>query len=262
MNKKEVRDWIVFENHGQKLFGILHKPAGKLHAPIVVMCHGFGGNKAGRFRYYVLLAEKLAEQGIASLRFDFRGSGDSEGNSSEMTLKGQIEDLHKAIDFIRDDPSIDPTRIGILGRSLGGAVAIKTVCQRNDIKSIALWVPLFSSQKWKEKWGKMQALAEGEKTELRYFNGHMPNKEFLLQFFSLDLREDLQKLSHIPIMHAQGGKDLIIDGNHTQQYALNREHAEAETEMLFYPNQDHDLCNIEELQKMIRDTAEWFKKTL
>lgn len=262
MNKKEIREWLIFENHGQKIFGVLHKPIGKSRVPAVVMCHGFGGNKTGRFRYYVILAEKLAEHGIASLRFDFRGSGDSEGSASEMTLNGLVEDAHKAIDTLHS--VINPSCMGILGRSLGGAVAIKAASERNDIKSIALWVPLFSSQRWKEKWAQLRTtgLEENEKKELRYFHGQMPSKEFLLQFFSLDLSQDLKKIGHIPMLHAHCGKDSMINENHSQQYAASREQADAETKMLIYPHQDHDLCNTEELQQMIGDTVEWFTKTL
>lgn len=261
MKKKEERCWVVFENHGQKIFGVLHKPLVSKKVPVVILCHGFGGDKVGRFRYFVKLAENLAENHIACLRFDFRGFGDSEGDAVDLTIKGQVEDLHKAIDFLKSDPLIDMSKLGVLGRSLGGAISVIAASEREEIRSIALWVPLFSTHKWKEKLEKPN-LGDGEKSELLHLGGKMPNKEFLQEFFSLRLEKYLEKISHIPLFHAHGGKDVMIDESHTNRYSELREKASAITKMVVYPKQDHHLTNPEELQKMIQETVHWFKDTL
>ena len=58
---EEERESIILKNHGQKLFCIFHKPAHRKNCPAVLLCHGLGGHKVGRYRLYVSLAKHLAE---------------------------------------------------------------------------------------------------------------------------------------------------------------------------------------------------------
>ena len=72
----EIRESVTFGNGGKKLFGVLHRPKLTISAssyPAVVVMHGFASHKIGTNRIYVKLAQSLANQGIAALRFDFRG---------------------------------------------------------------------------------------------------------------------------------------------------------------------------------------------
>lgn len=119
MSITEERESIVLTNEGEKIFGVLHLPKGIDKPPCVLVLHGLGGHKTGRFRVYVDLAESLVKAGIAVLRFDFRGSGDSEGSFAEMTLNGEISDALVVLKFLHKDSRIDNQRIGIFGRSMG-----------------------------------------------------------------------------------------------------------------------------------------------
>src|SRR5689334_8479689 len=123
-NKFEERKTVTLLSQDLKLFGILHLPLLKNSekAPAVLFCHGFGGNKSGRYRLYVRLAEKLSQAGIAVLRFDFRGCGDSEGAFGDITIETQVQDALAAAEFLLTHPSVDPNRFGIFGSSLGGAI--------------------------------------------------------------------------------------------------------------------------------------------
>ncbi len=111
----ENRDAIVLFNGGQKMFGMLHRPVGVKRAPVVFMCHGFAGTKVGCYRIYVRLAEALARRGIASMRIDFRGCGDSEGEFQKTTLSGQVEDAMLTLKWLEEDEGLDVSRLGILG---------------------------------------------------------------------------------------------------------------------------------------------------
>ena len=95
MEKIEEKEPVVFEIEGQKLFAVMHLPLHHHHLlPGVLMCHGLAGNKTGRYRLYVHLARELARLGIASLRVDFRGCGDSDGEFSDATVSGFLKDAH------------------------------------------------------------------------------------------------------------------------------------------------------------------------
>src|ERR1035441_774266 len=111
---------ISFSVRGQKLYGMLHLPKGKGPAPALSMFHGFTGNRFEPHQLFVKTARRLAKDGIAVLRFDFRGSGESEGDFKDITVPGEIEDGRESLNFLSAQPEVDPNRLGILGLSMGG----------------------------------------------------------------------------------------------------------------------------------------------
>ena len=136
MDKFETCESVEFEVEGKQIFAILHRPIVQKHhtVPAVLMCHGLAGNKTGRFRIYVNLARELSKAGIATLRVDFRGCGDSEGDFIDSTVHGFIEDALKSLDVLSHSKGIDQERIGIFGRSFGAAIAIITAAKFQKIK--------------------------------------------------------------------------------------------------------------------------------
>ena len=62
---------------------------------MVVLCHGFGGSKDNQL--FELIADSLQRHGIASVRFDFNGHGESEGRFQDMTVPNEIEDTKKVV---------------------------------------------------------------------------------------------------------------------------------------------------------------------
>ena len=135
-----TREPISFVNEGQKLIGVLHRPVAAYRdkIPAVVLFHGFTGTKVERHRIFVKAAEALAREGIAALRFDFRGSGDSEGDFEDMTLPGEISDARVSLDYVSGVPGVDGNNIGILGLSMGGAVAA-SVSDDPRVRSVVMW---------------------------------------------------------------------------------------------------------------------------
>ncbi|MCS7060416.1 MAG: alpha/beta fold hydrolase [Anaerolineae bacterium] len=114
---------ISFENHGQRLWGMLHLPHGDGPHPAVMLLHGLTGSRIESHRFFVHLSRALAAQGIAALRFDFRGSGDSEGEFQEMTAPGELSDAKAGLDWMVAHPALDSARLGVAGVSLGGMIA-------------------------------------------------------------------------------------------------------------------------------------------
>ena len=134
---------IELVSQGLTLRGMLHMPEnvpGKV--PVVVIFHGFTGNKMEPHFILVKLSRMLEKKGIASVRFDFGGSGESDGDFVDMTLSGEIRDAHNILDYVKTLDGIDPERIGVVGLSMGGAVASVLAGERkDDIKSLCLWAP-------------------------------------------------------------------------------------------------------------------------
>jgi pimeloyl-ACP methyl ester carboxylesterase len=68
----------------------------------------------------------LTELGYVVLRFDMRGCGESEGEFGRVICLEQVEDTRSALTFLAQHPAVDPARIGVIGSSFGGAVAVYT----------------------------------------------------------------------------------------------------------------------------------------
>ncbi|WXG44094.1 MAG: alpha/beta hydrolase [Promethearchaeati archaeon SRVP18_Atabeyarchaeia-1] len=91
---------VGFSSGGQKVVGVLHLPCGDAAQKnkIVVTCHGLMSSKDSQ--KYLDIAHRFSAEGLAVLRFDFRGSGESEGRGD--LLSNRILDLRSAIDFVVD----------------------------------------------------------------------------------------------------------------------------------------------------------------
>jgi dienelactone hydrolase len=109
-------------------------------APLVVMAHGHGGSRdeAGGFRR---VAEALAGTGVASIRIDFPGCGDSTEPFTENNLTNMLLDLEAARVFAGAQPDIDDARVGILGYSMGGRLAVMLAQRDPDYQVMVTWAP-------------------------------------------------------------------------------------------------------------------------
>ncbi|MFQ6078580.1 MAG: serine aminopeptidase domain-containing protein, partial [Thermodesulfobacteriota bacterium] len=89
---------VSFSSKGQVIAGMLHLPDVE-RPPCVIASHGLLSNKDSE--KYISLGDRFSRKGIALLRFDFRGCGESEGKISESTVSDRLEDLNMAIGFVR-----------------------------------------------------------------------------------------------------------------------------------------------------------------
>ncbi|WP_434362604.1 alpha/beta fold hydrolase [Parasalinivibrio latis] len=139
---------VSFEVDGQKVVGTLETPENTSNPPVVLLLHGFMGHrhelpvKGTEEGVYSRTARVMAEHGLASLRIDFRGSGDSDGKWEDTTFSRQIEDANAAVNWLKNNKKINIEKIGVLGWSQGGLVASHVAKLNPEIKSLALWGPV------------------------------------------------------------------------------------------------------------------------
>ena len=110
----------MVEGSKGKLSAVIQVPELKAgeKVPMVMLMHGFMGNKNGALEQQ--MADELEAQGIASIRFDFNGHGESEGDFQEMTVPNEIEDAKKIYAFAKSLPFVE--KIAMSGHSQGGVV--------------------------------------------------------------------------------------------------------------------------------------------
>src|SRR5208283_4345310 len=94
---------------------------GEKRAAFLVL-HGFGSNSESPT--CITPAKVLGEFGYVTMRFDMRGCGKSEGEFGRVICLEQVEDLGNALNYLAQHPAVDPDRIGVIGSSFGGAVAV------------------------------------------------------------------------------------------------------------------------------------------
>ncbi len=136
---------VSFKSKGQSgdlnLEGVVAQPdGGSGPFPAVVMCHPhplFGGNMDNNVVLAITFA--LTERGFATLRFNFRGVGNSEGEHAKGEEEG--EDVLSALAMLKAWPGVDGKRIGLAGYSFGSSVVLGSASAQKKAKAMALISP-------------------------------------------------------------------------------------------------------------------------
>ncbi|HEY7243056.1 MAG TPA: alpha/beta hydrolase [Xanthobacteraceae bacterium] len=118
---------VTIASAGLRLAGTLRLPerlASTERRAAFLVLHGFGSNRGSS---NVLQPSKvLGELGYVTLSFDMRGCGESEGERGRVICLEQVEDTRNALTFLTAQTGVDAERIGVIGSSFGGAVAVYT----------------------------------------------------------------------------------------------------------------------------------------
>ncbi len=119
---------------GTTLAGMFYE-ASPRPAPAVVLVHMLGRSKDE----WRIVAERLADAGIASLAIDLRGHGRSGGDGS--ALPAMVVDVRAALGWLATHPSVRPDWLGVVGASLGGTLAAIAAADVPTVRAIAMISP-------------------------------------------------------------------------------------------------------------------------
>lgn len=202
-----------------KLQAIIQKPelAQGQTCPMVMLCHGFSGRKDGPM--FELIADSLMHHGIASIRFDFNGHGESEGDFVEMTVPNEIEDAIKVYEYVRDLRYVDG--IAIVGHSQGGVVAsmVAGKGEEGDFQAVVLMAPaavLRDDAIRGNTMGKTyDPLDPPEYVEL--YGGLRLGREYINTAFSLPIYETASRY-HGPALIVHGTGDRVVPYTYGERY--------------------------------------------
>lgn len=255
MKNPGIERFVEFPNlRGKKLRGMLHFPAPtKRLAAGIVLFHGFTGDRMESHWMFVKCSRALAQAGLASLRFDFYGSGESDGEFREMSLRGEIADGRAAIAFLRKQAGIDPIRVGLLGLSLGGAVAA-ALASSVGAKAVVLWSAVAHTARLRD------LVKQGGKK----IAGKAGAMEFDAREISPRLIEDVLKVEPIRHLARFKGPTLIIHPEMDEAVPISHAHdflqaagADAK-ELAIITGADHVYTSILWEQEVIVRTVQWF----
>ncbi|SEA13791.1 alpha/beta hydrolase family protein [Rubrimonas cliftonensis] len=124
------------------------RPEGVEPAALALMLHGYTGARdefpvQGGEGMFARAARAFAERGVASLRIDFIGSGESDGAWADTTFETQARDALRARDFLAATVGREGAPLGVLGFSQGGLVALKAA-REGGFDRVALWNPVLA----------------------------------------------------------------------------------------------------------------------
>lgn len=249
---------VDFQRAGKRMYGMLHLPEGMPQGGVVFL-HGFGGHRGEAGRLFVRAARCLEKKGIACLRFDFTGSGDSEGEDRDMTVLTEVEDALAACDFFQRETGLSNTNLGLLGLSLGGAVAA-LLTARMEVDSVLLWAPVV------EPLG-IYANRYGVSPEelIRLPNQEHGAREVSAEFFAeLPHIKPLEALSHfkgaIRIIH--GRLDPVIPVRSSEKLLEVVRRTARQADLLIIEKTGHVFASLEASRKLMDYTVSWFEQQL
>jgi uncharacterized protein len=137
-----IEEEVTFKNSVENfdLAGTLTLPEGTGPFPAVVMITGSGQEDRNETVFahkpFLVIADYLTRNGIAVLRYDDRGFGESKGNAAKATSLSFADDAAAAVGYLLSRPEINPEKIGLAGHSEGGLIAPIVASKNKDIAFI------------------------------------------------------------------------------------------------------------------------------
>ncbi len=202
-----------FASAGEAVLGVLHLPE-RTPAPGIIMCHGFTGHKAETHRLFVAAARDFCGRGLAALRFDFRGSGDSAGEFRDMTISREIADAQAALDFLAFRPEVDADRLGVLGLSFGGCVAACLAGRDERVRALILWAAVANTQRVLEK-----LAAEWGAGDILDLQGWVLGRGFLDDLAGIRPMEEVRDYA-MPSLAVHGSEDEVVPVSEASDYRV------------------------------------------
>lgn len=248
---------VQFSNARRKLLrGMLHRPAGgRGKCPGVVFFHGFTGDRMESHWIFIKCARTLARQGIASLRFDFYGSGESEGSFNEATLQSEIADARSAVRFVQRQKGIDADRLGLCGLSLGGCVAA-CVAGAANAKALVLWSAVAHPAILQQLSGR---LGNPSLTGDYEYDSRLISARFLRDAAKVDPLKAVRRFRK-PTRIIHPGKDATVPISHAEDF-LHASGASVKQKVII-PGADHTFTSVAWESAVIEQTVAWFQRYL
>lgn len=271
----------IVNSSGDTISGDLRYEDGSGPRPPLLICHGFTAHKDwGPFPYF---GEKFARLGFASIVFNFshNGIGENFRRFSEIekfarnTIGKELEDVRGVLDAVTGGeigPGIcDPARIGIVGHSRGGGVAILAGSYDPRVQAVSAWSTVGTffrfTQHQRETWereGYLPVKIRSAPTKLRYGLELLRDLDAKREFY--DLKNAVRRLQ-VPLLLVHGAEDVSVKPKEAEELYAVADHAKSVLVILDHVGHSYGATSPfrgtnQTIEQITDLTAHWFKRHL
>ena len=206
---------IFFGRSPKSLFGVYHPPkAATARETGVVLCYPFGQEYMRSHRAFRQMALLLSKAGFHVLRFDYYGTGDSAGETDEVSLTQWVEDAGAAADELKETAEVK--RIAFVGLRLGATVAAMAAAGRDDVDQVVLWDPAVRGSDYVLEIAEERTDSMGNTRHSRAEDGSVGVLGFPV---TRTLREELEAVDIATVGGPAGSGRLVIVSHEREEYS-------------------------------------------
>lgn len=186
--------------------------------PLVVMLHGFGGNK-DEGNGFVYIARTLAKYGIASIRMDFAGTGEDTREFTAYTLDSAAADALDCVAYALNNADIDETKLGIFGYSNGGRITTQITGEDPEKFSVRVLLAPAVFEDTSEDAGYLEECEETGYREMEWF-GNVLNVSREYYESTVRFGQNLKSYEQVemPTLVIHGTADVMVTDDMADAY--------------------------------------------
>lgn len=215
-SKNYIVEDVVYQSNGADVYATVTIPKNRNNVPYVLICHGHGGTRSENGGLDTI-AQGLAEKGIASIRMDYPGCGDSKEQFRNNNLTNMIQYTEDAMKYMDNHYAVNKDSVGIFGYSMGGRISLEMLANKKyNFKAICLLAPAADTEDLKklfggtENWELLKKTAQESKDGYVDFTTIYGQKQELSTKWFADLEEkDLTTLMQ-EVKKSYNGPSMVI----------------------------------------------------
>ena len=200
-----VRTAFYFESGGKNLFGWFYQLRNCTRNHGVVICQPLGHEQVHAHRTLRHLAERLAAQGFPVLRFDYHGTGDAEGTSTDPhRLDNWQINLSDAVQWMRTQGGIET--VSLVGFRFGATLAA-LYAEHQRVENLVLWSPVVKGSRYVRELNALSQVASHgtDASEVVEAAGFIYTRETIEEISAMDLQKVTPRFRQALIVTAEGG---------------------------------------------------------
>lgn len=250
---------IFLPAEGHEIPATLTLPTGEGPFPAVIMLHGNGSNRHEAGNAYDYFAPELAKAGIASIRFDYIGNGDSKEDYIDFTYDKAIDDAMVCYEHLKSLGNIDMEKVAIMGWSQGGRLALLTAARNPVFTTVLTWAGALD-QKNDEK--EQYEIAKKDGYYEVSYSWRPPLRQSPAYYKSalrINYVGELAKIK-VPVLAINGALDDVVLPEVAERIVAGVQNKDSK--ILILENADHTFNvfsgNLSSLYKLSEESIAWF----
>lgn len=248
---------VEFKNSaGHTLRGVLKYPdrVEDKSFPLVVVLHTFGSNSDHEL--ITNTANFIYPYGYATLRFDFHGHGQSEGEIQAATITQKVDDVISAISHAEKYEKVLPGNTTLIGHGMGADVAILTAARDKRVKCLIVMAARSDLESHKRMFSKTDMEDFKTKGYCTHHRLGRINKIFLKHLDQHDIKEEIKKTKS-PILILNGRNDFQVRWENARELYFE---AEEPKRMEIIDDADHWFRKPEHRKQVMDMTIKWINR--